>query len=991
MPELKMVSPLLDHLIIEKEISRQADQICYSLRDPVSGERHVLKHQSIPASDSHVRALILSGAYRDDAAVHEYYTRVVEDMRRELDIGKKLAASGCFVGALDYQIEPKSEGVGYDVYILYPLHVPLNELMSRSPITHLKAINMGIDLCDALIACREAGYLFQNLKPENIYLLSSGRFLLGDLGLVPLSELEYSSTPETYIGPYSAPELSDIAACPNTTVDMYALGMVLYRIYNGNHGPFEDENTPEQMAERLRMTGKPLPTPLYADYELTEIISKACAFRVEDRFAEPAHLKLALMLYMQRNAVSDEFITPPIVVELAPIGAEEAQEPEEEPVRMVDANTLDEAFRQNFAPDTTVSGTPEDSEPEEELIFVPIQLPVQAIREAVAQEETPADEPEKAPTAEVTESAEEGHPADNHEAAEAETEEELPPSDGQLTLKVAPLEPKQEGEEESFDSEEVEGYYIPKKKHSHRWLILATLVLLLAGIAALGYYLITGYFVNVTELKVVDELSSVSELTVELVSPDELNKFLVTCTDSYGNSYPGSRSGRFYTFTDLRPETTYTITVSASGYHRLSSGSSHTIHAVTSGTTEVKSFTARRGDQDGQIRLSLGYESADPINWIVTYTDDTGKEGTPFAFEGKEYLLSGLEMNHLYSFKLTTDTEDVYLSGQLTAQYELLPIVSVSSLHIKTATSNSISLSWLSGENTPAQWTVSCTSASYNFTDTVKTTEYTFKNLPGFNEDYTFSISAQGMDDPAILELPAKPIIVENLHASPNADGTITVSWSTPAGSPAGGWHLAYNVVGSYHVPYVLSADSDDIDSNSAVLRGLIPNAEYEMTLHLTSADTASVFGSVRTTFSTGEAEAFNGQALSPAAPFAPDSDAVSMCKKPEEAKWTYKDLTSLRDTFATDEEIVICAQVESVAASDKTVTLLYVLRDKDGIAVTDSSKKLSWDELWFDKYHTNLVPRPIKEGESLSTPGEYTLEIYIDGQLLLTRSFTIA
>ncbi len=1021
MSELKMVSPLLDNLIVEKEISRQAEQTCYTMQNPVNGERHVLKYQSIPASDGHVRALILSGAYADDAAVHEYYTRVVEDMRRELDIGKKLAASGCFVGALDYQIEPKSEGVGYDVYILYPLHVPLNELLNRSPITHLKAINMGIDLCDALIACREAGYLFQNLKPENIYLLSSGRFLLGDLGLVPISELDYSSTPETYIGPYSAPELSDIAASPNMTVDMYALGMVLYRIYNGNHGPFVDENTTEAMAERLRSTGKALPTPLYADYELTEIILKACSFRTEDRFADPSQLKLALMLYMQRNEVPDDFITPPIVTDPEPVVIEEEPD-EEEPIRMVDVDTLDAAFRQNFAPDTTNSGTAEDSEPDEP-VYVSARIPVIPTEEEVPAEESPVEEssaeeasaavasaqPTPQPETSTKKKKTARHAEEAHEpeqvnlddliasvnkavgatpASKAKQDEALH-SDSRLTMKVAPIETSHDYEDAKTPDQE-EDYPAPKKKGAHRWLILIILVILLAGIAAVGYYLITDYFVNVAELKVIDEKSSISELTVELVSPDEQEKFLVTCTDSYGNAYPGSRDGSYYTFTGLRPETAYTITVSASEYHCLSSGSSHTINVITPGTTEVKSFTARRGEQDGQIRLSLAYESAEPITWIVQYTDEAGNAGTPFSFEGKEYLVSGLEMNHQYSFTLTANTEDVFLSGQLSTQYELLPIVTVDSLHISNADSHSVSLSWLCGENVPAQWTVSCESAGYSFTETTTATEFTFKSLPGFHEDYTFSVTAPGMDDPAVLELPAKPIIVENLHARTNADGTITVSWSTPAGSPKGGWHLAYNVIGSYHVPYVLSAGSEDIDSNSAVLRGLIPNAEYEMVLHLTAADAATVFGSVRTTFTTPEADAFNGHALSPAAPFAADSDAVSMWKKPEEENWTYKELTSLRDTFATDEDIVICAQVESVAASDEVVTLLYVLRDENGIAVTDSSKELKWDELWFDKYHTNLVPRPIKEGEAQSNPGKYTLEIYVDGQLLLTRDFTI-
>ena len=32
--------------------------------------------------------------------------------------------------------------------------------------------------------------------------------------------------------------------------------MILYRIYNGNHGPFEDEKTSARAADKLRVTGE---------------------------------------------------------------------------------------------------------------------------------------------------------------------------------------------------------------------------------------------------------------------------------------------------------------------------------------------------------------------------------------------------------------------------------------------------------------------------------------------------------------------------------------------------------------------------------------------------------------------------------------------------------------------------------------------------------------------------------------------------------------
>ena len=216
--------------------------------------------------------------------------------------------------------------------------------------TGLRAVNLGLDLCEALSTCREAGYLFSNLKPENVFLTASGRFQLGDLGLTPLQDLQYASVPEEYLGPYSAPELSDIMAAPNPTIDLYSLGMLLYRIYNGNHGPFEDEHTEPGMADKLRLTGKAMPTPLYADYELSAIILKACAPSPESRFQSPEELKQALTYYMQRNELSDTLIVPPIVTSPLPILPDAEEEAEEDkPVRFNVPKTQDETFRQSFA------------------------------------------------------------------------------------------------------------------------------------------------------------------------------------------------------------------------------------------------------------------------------------------------------------------------------------------------------------------------------------------------------------------------------------------------------------------------------------------------------------------------------------------------------------------------------------------------------------------------------------------------------------------
>lgn len=118
------------------------------------------------------------------------------------------------------------------------------------------------------------------------------------------------------------------------------------------------------MADKLRLTGKAMPTPIYADYELAAIILKTCAPRPEDRFQTPAELKQALVYYMQRNEVSDTLIVPPIVTPEAPLAPEAETAEEEAPARMTDAEQLDEKFRTSFAPDLSGAGTEKDIDPD---------------------------------------------------------------------------------------------------------------------------------------------------------------------------------------------------------------------------------------------------------------------------------------------------------------------------------------------------------------------------------------------------------------------------------------------------------------------------------------------------------------------------------------------------------------------------------------------------------------------------------------------------
>ena len=351
MSEPRYVSPMLDGFTLGQSISDHSGVSCYPAMREDSEKRYIVKKISLPASQVQVDALLLTGVFRDAEAVRSYYEDLAHGVQREIQTLNSLAEQRGFVPCDGSQIEAMEEGVGYEVYMLSRYRMTLERYMHRNPMTHLSALNLGIDLCAAMAVSREAGWLYVDLKPENIYLFGDQEYRIGDLGFVAMDSLKYASLPDRYRSIYTAPEVADAYSSLNATMDTYALGLVLYQVYNLGKLPFSDEESRKAWLEKLA-NGEPMTPPAGADEEMAAIITKACAYAPEDRWQSPAELGHALISYMQRNGAEDIAITAP-----------EEPEPEEEPV-------LEE---------------PAVEEPVEEAADVTEEVPV---------EETPAQEPE---------------------------------------------------------------------------------------------------------------------------------------------------------------------------------------------------------------------------------------------------------------------------------------------------------------------------------------------------------------------------------------------------------------------------------------------------------------------------------------------------------------------------------------------------------------------------------------------------------------------
>ena len=406
MSEPRYISPMLDGFSLGQTISDHHGVACYPAMRDDSEKRYIVKRISLPASQVQVEALLLTGVYRDADAVQAYYEELAQGISKEVKTLDALAGQRGFVPYKDHQIVPMESGVGYEVHLISRYRMTLERHLRRNPMTHLSAINLGIDMCAALAVCRESGWLYADLKPENIYLFNDQEYRIGDLGFVPMDMLAYTSLPERYRSIYTAPEVADAYSSLNATMDTYALGLVLYQVYNDGKLPYANAEEQAVWMEKIA-SGKPMPAPICADEEMTAIITKACAPDPADRWQTPAEMGHALISYMQRNGADDIPLMPPAQPE-----PEEEEVPAEEPA--AEETPAEE-------PGTEEAPAEEETPAEESAEEAPIEL--------IVVEETPAEEPaeeevpiEEAPAEEEV-SIEEETPAEEEPIEEAPAEE----------------------------------------------------------------------------------------------------------------------------------------------------------------------------------------------------------------------------------------------------------------------------------------------------------------------------------------------------------------------------------------------------------------------------------------------------------------------------------------------------------------------------------------------------------------------------------------
>lgn len=961
--DAKTVSPLLDEFSLGKPFSSHNGITCCPAIHTVTKEKFILKKISVPESQIQVDAMLLTGACANREAAQAYYEDITKGLEREIELQKSLSRSRGFAPVFGYQSTPKENGeVGMDLWVLSAYGTTLASYMKRNTMTHLGAVNLGIDLCAALTICRKAGYLYQDLKPENIFITSQRQYQLGDLGFLSLEELSYATFPERYRSVYTAPELFDDFAELNATMDIYALGMVLYRIYNGGQGPFDDLEPQE--AEARRLAGEQLPPPKYADYEMAEILLKAAAFKPADRWQSPEEMGQALVSYMQRNPVNDAMIAPPIVTD---------------PVLDAAAAAIDDRATREDAPEESREQAPEEAAPQE--TDLPGEEPQEEIREEPAREE-PVESAPEAPHEEPDEEAREasaelyadetlpGEEDLGDGVADQELADILQRAEAFLELETPAEEPPREPEtpEEDPGRQEGESGLFPVQKPSFKKpLIVLAVLAILAVLAGGGYWFYSGYYCVPVESFTVAE-GSVDSMTVELSTQADPQSLRLSCQDTYGNTYSGSLENGRATFTGLNPNTQYTVTVSIEGFHKLTGTTQ--VSYTTGVLTEIQNFTAVTGGEDGSVNLSFEVNGPEPAAWTLEYEAGDGSLQTR-SFTGHTITLTGLTTGQSYTFRLTAG-EEYYLTGTQSVTFTAGAVVMAQNLTITGMTETGFTVSWDEPESPVDVWTVNCSGGETNETQTVSGCSATFENVD-LSVSHSIRVTAQGMSESAQFSMTANPVFIQSVTTDTTVPGTMTVSWSFTGKAPAG-WVLLY-AFGEGETESM----SVETTEPTAVIDQVMPGTAY--TFRFQTTDGTTVFQGQTFQAAAPEAVPFEGFGLTA------EELTIGTFPAPEGEDWSSTDLDNVvqTGTFSLDDRIgYLLAAPSNVDDEDTEVTILEVLRDESGAVVDYSSRTMSWTDMWQGKLFVGELKQTPAE------PGTYTLELYFDGQLVQTAPLTI-
>ena len=267
-------------------------------------QKAAVKVVRIPTGDSEVEEIKAAYGLSEEQLKEFFYPEVIR-YKEEIQLMQTLGENANIVQVQDFEImEDPSGRLGWYILIRMELLESLDSFIKREELSVDDVTNMAMDILEGLQECENHNIIHRDIKTANLFRSKKGIYKLGDFGIARDTSASSRSLSHRGTDNYMAPEVYQGKRYSHN-VDIYALGIVIYKLLNKNRLPFlGEERLTSRSIERafqLRQQGEEIPRALECSEELHKIIKKMCAYNPEDRYQSAKEVLNDLNEYKMTN------------------------------------------------------------------------------------------------------------------------------------------------------------------------------------------------------------------------------------------------------------------------------------------------------------------------------------------------------------------------------------------------------------------------------------------------------------------------------------------------------------------------------------------------------------------------------------------------------------------------------------------------------------------------------------------------------------------
>lgn len=256
-----------------------------------------LKHITIPTEKQYNSVLNSMGG--DVSKADNYFSQMLSNIVSEIKILNDLSEKGVqhIVRYYENDILVTDSPRQYNIFILMEYLTPLADFIQSMDFFVRDVLKLGLDVLYGLQSCHDNGVIHRDIKDDNIFVSDKGEYKIGDFGVSKV--LKDSSKAESLKGTpnFLAPEVYLGKEGYTKSVDLYSLGIVLYRLLNYSRNPFLPRfpeqyfSQDEDAAFEERMSGKTPELPALGGDAIGRVIVKSISnsterFQTADEFID---------------------------------------------------------------------------------------------------------------------------------------------------------------------------------------------------------------------------------------------------------------------------------------------------------------------------------------------------------------------------------------------------------------------------------------------------------------------------------------------------------------------------------------------------------------------------------------------------------------------------------------------------------------------------------------------------------------------------------